>query len=296
MTPDRWLVLTVRAESEELRDELADALVGLGGRAVEEEGDVLTTYVPEPADPEVFVEGAADRLAEIVGSEPEIVWRWQANEDWSVRWKEGLAPRLVGPRITVTQPWNPVEESDDGIVIVIDPATAFGTGEHATTRGALRLLQDEVHGGERVLDVGAGSGILSIAAIRLGAASALAPESDEGSMETARENLERNNVLDRVELVHREVDPAYLAAVTDSGFDLVVANVLSGILVPLLGSIAGATRAGGRVILGGILESEAPDVVRAAEAAGLELVRSDSEEEWWTGLFARDQPRQGAPS
>ncbi len=285
MTPARWLVLTVRVPSEELREELAEGLVALGGAAVEEDVDLLTTYVPAPAEPEPFLAGAADRLAEIAGAEPEILWRWQDDEDWSVRWKEGLAPREIGPRIVVTQPWNAVEETGDRIVIVIDPATAFGTGEHATTRGALRLLQQEVRGGERVLDVGAGSAILSIAAVRLGADRVLAAESDGGAIDPARENVERAGVRDAIELVHVEVDPAWLTEVRADGFDLIVANVLSGILVPLLESFRAAVRSTGLVILGGIMDTEAGEVTDAAAAAGLDLVRADREGEWWTGLF-----------
>lgn len=286
----RWLVLTVRVPSDELRDELAEGLVALGGTAVEEGVEALTTYLPEPADAEDFVAGAARRLAEIAGAAAEVRWRWQEDEDWSVRWKEGLAPRRVGPRIVVTQPWNPVEETDDGIVIVIDPSTAFGTGEHPTTRGALRLLQAELSGGERVVDVGAGSGILAIAAARLGAAEVLAVESDEDALGTACENLRRNDVARRIELVHRRVDPQYLAEVRGSGFDLVVANVLSSILVPLLPAFAAALADEGALILGGILHDEAAEVTEYADGAGLALVRPDREGEWWTGLFRHRSP------
>lgn len=294
MRPDRWLVLTVRAPSEELRAELTEGLVALGGAAVQEELDLLTTFVPEPADPEAFLKGAAHSLAEVAGYEPELIWRWQDDEDWSVRWKEGLGPRKVGLRITVTQPWNPVaEEDEDDIVIVIDPSSAFGTGEHATTRGALRLMESVIQGGERVLDVGTGTGILAIAAARLGATAILAAESDEGSMETARENLERNQVANAIELEHTEVDAGYVAAHRGAGFDLVVANVLSGILLRLLPCLAAAVKPEGWIILGGILDSEADDVTEAARGAGLGLERVDQEREWWTGLFRPTHPAQG---
>ncbi|MFW5951801.1 MAG: 50S ribosomal protein L11 methyltransferase [Gemmatimonadota bacterium] len=288
MRPGRWLVLTVRAPSEELSSELAEGLVALGGGAVQEEGALLTTYLPEPEEPESFVAGAADRLAGIAGAAPEITWRWVADQDWGARWKEGLAPRRVGRRITVTQPWNVVAEEGDRIVVVIDPATAFGTGEHATTRGALRLLEAEIHGGERVLDVGTGTGILSIAAVRLGADRALAAELDEDALDTARENLERNGVAGAVELVHAQVDDDYVDRARGPGFDLILANVLSGVLVPLIPAFARALRPGGRVILGGILDTEAAGVVRAAAAAGFRPVRTDEEEEWWTVLLAPD--------
>lgn len=287
MKRDRWLVLTVRAPSDELRDELAEGLFALGGGAVEEELDLLTTYLPPPDDPETFLSHAADQLTLIAGTEPQILWRWQDDEDWSVRWKKGLAPRTVGPRIIVTQPWNPVEEGRGEIVIVVDPSSAFGTGEHASTRGALRLMQTELRGGERVLDVGTGSAILAIAAARLGAVEVLAVEADEDAMETARENLERNHVTEQVELVHALADANYLADVQGSGFDLIVANVLSGVLVPLLPALGRSLKPGGRLILGGILDTEAAQVVNAAAGAGLAFRRSDREQEWWTGLFLR---------
>ncbi len=286
MSPDRWLVLTVRVPSEELGQELAEGLVALGGAAVEQDVDLLTTYIPEPEDPDTFLRAAADRLTELAGGEPEMLWRWQADEDWALRWREGLGPRRVGPRITVTQPWNDVEAADDEIVVVIEPASAFGTGEHATTRGALRLLQRAVKGGERVLDVGAGSGILAIAAVLLGADRVLAVESDPGAMATAAANLARNGVTERVELVNAVVDPAYLAA-SRGGFDLVAANVLSGVLVPLLPALAAAIRPGGRIVLGGIMETEAEAVAAAAGSAGLRVIAADREEEWWTALLRR---------
>lgn len=282
--PDRWIVLTVRAPSEELAYELTEGLFAMGGTAVEEEGDLLTTYIPEPADADAFLRRAADRLAGIAGREPEMLWRWQAEEDWSRRWKEGLEPRRIGRRLVVTQPWNPVEEDGDTIVVVIDPATAFGTGEHATTRGALAYLEEAVGGGERVLDVGTGSGILAIAAARLGSASVLAVESDPDAIDNCRENLERNGVLARVTLQCAAVDAEWLAR-DDRRFDIIAANVLSGVLTPLLPHFAAALRPRGRVILGGILDHEAAAITRAADAAGLRLAGERLEGEWWTCLL-----------
>lgn len=285
MSGRRWLVLTVGVPSDELSGELAEGLLALGGTAVQEDGDRLTTFVPEPADPDALLRGAADALGAVVGGAPDLDWRWQGDQDWARLWKAGLEPQRVGRRLVVTQPWNPVEPADDDVVITIEPASAFGTGEHATTRGALRLLESCVAGGERVLDVGTGSGILAIAAVRLGAHRVVAVESDAGSMDTARENLDRNAVAEAVELVHGRVDPPYLAAASAAGFDVIVANVLSGVLIPLLGGFMGALRPAGRLILGGILQSESDAVLRAAEAEGLRAVREDREQEWWTALL-----------
>ena len=284
MTGRRWLALTVRVPSEELTAELAEGLVALGGAAVEQTDDALTTYLPEPEDPEVTVRSAAERLVEMTGATPELTWRWQQDEDWTRRWKQGLAPRRVGRRLVVTQPWNPVDPSDDDLVLVIDPSTAFGTGEHATTRGALRLLQQTVQGGERALDVGTGSGVLAIAAEMLGAERVLAVESDPGAIEPARENLERNGTRG-IDLVQGLVDEPFLRQRAVPGYDIIAANVLSGVLVPLLPGLRHALTDGGRLILGGILQEEALAVQSAARDAGLRLVAEDREEEWWTGLF-----------
>jgi ribosomal protein L11 methyltransferase len=307
---DRWIALTVRVPSEELTEELAEGLLALGGLAVEQDVDLLTTCVPEPDEPDAFLREATDRLTRIVagtdadaagaagrgasGEPLEILWRWQEDEDWSARWKEGLGPRRVGERLVVTQPWNPVEPEDDDIIIVIDPSSAFGTGEHPTTRGALRLLEGTVTDGARVLDVGAGSAILSIAAIRLGAASARAVEVDEGAMATAAANVARAGVRDRITLEHTVVDADYLRAVRGDGFDLIVANVLSGVLTPLLPGLRAAVRPGGGVILGGIMDHEADALRDAARAAGLEVAAEDREGEWWTALL-RPRPPRGPP-
>jgi ribosomal protein L11 methyltransferase len=289
--PDRWLVLSVRAPSEEQVQQLSEGLVALGGSAVQEEGGVLTTYLDPPRDPAAFVAAAGRRLQVRVGAELELTWRWQADEDWSRRWRDGLEPRRVGRRLVVAQPWNEAEARvkastmTDALVLVIDPATAFGTGEHATTRGALRLMETVLTGGERVLDVGTGSGILALAAAGLGASSVLAVESDPDSMGNARENVDRSAWGSRIDLVNAVVDESYLAEHREVGFDLIVANVLSGVLIPLLPAFAAALSAPGRVVLGGILERESARVVGAAAGAGLILEGDDREEGWWTALF-----------
>jgi ribosomal protein L11 methyltransferase len=171
---------------------------------------------------------------------------------------------------------------------------AFGTGEHATTRGALRALESAVRPGDRVLDVGTGSAILAIAAARLGAGEVLAVESDPDALENAEDNLRRNGVADQVELLHGVVDDEFLALLGPARFDLIVANVLSGVLVPLLPAFLAALapagqgrdeRGPGRLILGGILEEEAESVIDAAREAGFTLTAEDFEDEWWGGLF-----------
>lgn len=300
MTSKDWLVLTVRVAAPEAQGEVAEELLALGGTAVAQEGDRLTTYLAAPADLDTFQRMATERLGAFL-SEPALAveWRWQEDEDWAQSWRWGLQPRRAGEHLVVTPSWVEPDLLPDDIVIVIDPEMAFGTGEHATTRGALRAVETVIRPGDRVLDVGTGSAILAIAAARLGASEVLAVESDPDALENARDNLRRNGVAGQVELLHGLVDDQFLSLLGPGRFNLIVANVLSGVLVPLLPAFhtalapVGAGPGGasaGHLILGGILEDEAEDVIVAARHAGFSLVIEDFEEEWWGGLFRVSRP------
>lgn len=286
MRPERWFALSARLPLDDpLRELLGEALLALGGLSVAEEDELLVTYLPPPDDPDAFLEHARSFLAEwILADEPlELAWWWQADEDWSREWKRGLGPRQVTERIVTKPSWVDYDATPGQIVIDIDPQMAFGTGEHATTRGCLRLLDGLVQPGDRVLDVGSGSGILSIAAAQLGAREVVAIEYDVDANVNARENLIRNGVDDRIRIVEARADPALIAA--QGPFDLVLANILSSVIRPLLPAFRTALRPGGRVIVSGILQSERDEVTASAEAAGLRVAREDREEDWWSALL-----------
>lgn len=285
--PDRWLVLSIRVENPELQALAADALLDSGGASVQEEGGALITYVAPPADLEAFIEEVRINLAETLpqGAGAAVQWRWQADEDWSMTWKAGLAPRRISDRLIVKPTWTEWSAAPGEVVLEVDPQMAFGTGEHATTRGCLRLLDAVVRPGDRVLDVGSGSAILAIAAIRLGAGEAVAVEYDPDANINARENLEQNGVEGRVRLIEAMADPDLLTEL--GSFDLVLANILSGVIRPLLPAFLKALSAGGRLIVSGILGAEHQDVVADAEAAGFRVDRVDEEEDWWSALLVR---------
>jgi ribosomal protein L11 methyltransferase len=285
--PDRWLVLSARMPADDpLRDLLAEGLLALGGLSVAEEGELLVTYLPPPDEEAAsFVAKAGDFLAEWLMDDapPELTWRWQRDEDWAREWKKGLGPRRVSERIVTKPSWTEYEAVSGEIVIDIDPQMAFGTGEHATTRGCLRLLDAVIRPRDRVLDVGSGSGILSVAAVRLGAEEVLAVEYDPDANLNARENLVHNGVEGRVRLVEAMADSRLIA---EAGkFDVIVANILSGVIRPLLPAFRGALRPAGRLIVSGILQSESGEVTDAAVAAGFQVAREDREEEWWSALL-----------
>lgn len=285
MRDSKWLVVTIEAPSERLNEALSAGLLALGGSAVQEDGAQLTTYVEAPQDIEAWLERARPILHDAAGVDVSITWHWQENEDWGETWKRDLKPRRVGRSFIVTPSWAAPGLRAHDKVIVIDPEMAFGTGEHGTTRGALRFVERVVKPGDRVIDVGTGSAILAIGAAMLGAAHVIGVDNDADAILNARDNIVRNGVPDIV-LEEGFVDEAYLRAAGAGSFDVVVANVLSGVLKPLLASFYSSLVPGGYVILGGILEEEAEEMLEALVAAGFVVLGEDLENEWW-GVLGR---------
>lgn len=289
MATERWLVLTVPTSGREPAEErvLAAALLALGGAAVQEVEGGLRTHVPEPPSPRTFLRDARRRLeAAAAGAGERLRWGWEADRDWARRWREELQPRRVGRRLVVVPAGTEVHADAEDLVLRLDPGMAFGTGEHGTTRGMLRLMERAVAPGDRVLDVGTGSGILALAAVRLGAERVLALDVDPDALEVARQNLERNGALDRVDFLRARAAPALLALLDPLRFDVIAANILARVLHPLLAPLRGLAAEGGELILGGILEEEADGMRGAAAAAGWEVSEEDRDEGWWTVRLA----------
>jgi ribosomal protein L11 methyltransferase len=287
-TGSRWLEMTVRCPSAGDRSALlADGLLSLGARAVEERGGWYVSYFAEPEDVDAFVSEARAVLAVETGFERiEVEHGWQADEEWAQSWKRGLAPRRVTDRIVVHPSWfEPKDVRADDIVIVLDPGMAFGTAEHETTRGCLRLIDGVVRGGDRLLDVGAGSGILAIAAARLGADEVVAIEGDPLACEAMAENVERNGVADRVQVVETwATSESIVAHGPASG---IVANIESGLLVPLFEGFSEALDADGWLIVSGILDHEWEEVEGSLSRCGFRRREVDADGEWRSGLFDR---------
>ena len=266
---------------------LTEGLMALGGSAAEERDGWLVTFVLEPADAEAFVAHARLTLEALTGvSSVEVRTDWRADEDWTETWKRGLGARRVTDRIEVRPSW--VEASGTPpaeIVVVIDPGMAFGTAEHGTTRGCLRLLDGIVAEGERTLDVGSGSGILAIAMARLGAREVVAADCDALACEALVENVGRNGVAPRVRCVHALVDDRWLSG--QDPFDGVTANLQSGILEPLVPGLFDVLRPGGWLIVSGILDEEWAATSALLEREGFAPPVVDADGEWRSGVFRR---------
>jgi ribosomal protein L11 methyltransferase len=167
--------------------------------------------------------------------------------------------------------------------VIVDPAMAFGTGEHPTTRGAMRLMQDVIRSGDVVADLGAGSAVLSIAAIKLGAARVAAVEIDPDSIGNAEENIRANGVTEQVEVI--EGDAATLLPLL-APVRVILANILSSVITPLLLAMKESLAPGGQAIISGMLLDERDAMLAALRDGDWVLEREDTEDAWWSAQIA----------
>jgi ribosomal protein L11 methyltransferase len=274
-----WWAIDVRTAPDG-RQRLGEWLVAKTGQAVEERDDgTLVTFAAD--------ERAADALIAEIGAlaDPaaETARRPLDDVDWSVRWRDGLGPRHFG-RLTVIPSWIPEALTPHQTTVVLDPETAFGSGEHGSTRAALRLLERLLQPGDRVLDLGSGSGILAIAAIKLGARVAIGIENDAEANAVARRNAERNGVETRVEFL--DGDAGVLAPLAGPA-DVLLSNILRRVNTALLPSIVASLDRDGIAIFSGMEESEADLFHATLAGAGLAPIEDVADTGWWAVAVRR---------
>ena len=231
----------------------------------------LRVYLPASELGAVLTQRLREELADF--PEVELTARPLYEQDWAVSWREFFGPVVAG-RVAIVPSWIEYEPTPGKFIVRLDPGQAFGTGHHETTRLCLAALDESVQPGGHVLDVGAGSGILSIAAVKLGAERVDAFEIDPIAADVARANCEANGAAERV-TVHggfpaEGVPPA----------DLAVANVSARADIELAAALAGSLKPGGRLIASGFLTSDRDDVLGAFAGHGLYLTGEREEHEW----------------
>lgn len=301
----RWLELSVAADVEAV-----EAVSEILGRVATGTAVHPTALVRDPDD-ELVARPDAESPFVVVGHVPDgpdaagqidaterALWHLQAfglrplgelqvrhvdDADWSERWREHYTAQRIG-RVVIVPSWVDHVAADGDLVIRMDPGMAFGTGLHPTTRGCLELLQEAGPMPDRVLDVGCGSGILALAALRLGAASAVGIDTDPAAVAATLANAERNGLEGRVEAFQGTLpdDPP------TERYPLVLANLVAAVLVELSGRLAAHLADDGILVVSGIIAPREAEVVAAMAAAGLEpddeLRRSDGE---WVSLGLR---------
>ena len=270
-----WLSVRVRPGGSP--EAALAALFRLGSEGVHEAGPELITHFPADAD------GAAI-AAEVRAADPaaDVTTTLIPAVDWAEEWKRGVRAHDLGA-LSIVPPWL-AEGRDPSRTIVIEPEMAFGTGEHQTTRGVVRLLPGVIRAGDRVADLGAGSAVLAIAAAKLGAAHVTAIELDHDAIANAEENVDRNQVVDRVTVI--EGDAGLLLPLV-APVRVVLANIISSVLTAMLPTIAASLTPDGEAILSGILVEERPHMLGVLESGGWYLVAEDVEGTWWSARIAR---------
>jgi ribosomal protein L11 methyltransferase len=220
---------------------------------------------------------------------PAPVYRPVAESDWAESWKANFQPLRIGRRLMIIPAWlNPALEPGD-IAIRLDPGMAFGTGTHPTTQLCLQAIERHLRPGQSMLDLGTGSGILAIAAARLGASAVLALDVDDEAVRVAGENTLANDVADQVVVAAGSLAEVLAGQFGEEwkGAPLVVANILARVIVKLMGEGLGETVApGGLLVVSGILDSQAFEVIAALKAAGLQIAAQEHIEEW-VAIIAR---------
>lgn len=274
----RWISVRLQPGSDAgAREACLAALFAVGAQGVHEDGRALVTHFPPHTDLEAVHRAVTEADEQVVietAPVPPI--------DWSEAWKSRITSHQLGA-LTVTPPWLS-DGMDPAMTIVIDPGMAFGTGEHPTTRGVVRLLPSRLRAGDVVADLGAGSAILSIAAAKLGAARVYAIELDADAIPDAEENVRRNGVADRVHVF--EADAGALLPLV-APVQLVLANIISSVLIELLPLIASSLTESGSAILSGILLEERDTMREVLEAHGWSILDEDAEDIWWSVSIVR---------
>ena len=269
--------VTVRVHPGSNRDAVIAALFESGAQGIQEVGESIVTQVASQALAEELEQAALAASSDAVVSTAPL-----PDVDWSEQWKQGIHAQVLGG-LTVAPPWL-AGDLDPESSIVIEPGMAFGTGEHATTRGVIRLMQTVVRPGDRVADLGSGSAVLAIAAAKLGARYVAAIELDHDAIENAEQNVARNNVANRVAVI--EGDASTLLALV-APVRVVMANIISSVLIELLPVIELSLDEDGRAILSGILAEEREMMIRSLDDSGWRIEAEDHEDIWWSTTIAR---------
>ena len=261
-------------------------------RAVDTDAVTVKAYLPVDEDLDERLRLFEARIREfqsVTGDGMEkgscaISWATVQDEDWSENWKKYFHPEKVGSLIVIKPTWEDYIASPDDIVIELDPGAAFGTGTHPTTAMCIRELELLVRGGMRVFDVGTGSGVLSIAAARLGAADVTAMDYDRTAVNVAEENIRQNRLEGQIRTGISDLLKSF-----EGQADLIVANIIADIIIRLFEELDEHLAPGGHLLASGIIAERLPDVTEACLACGFTVDKVIEEKGWAAMVISRGE-------
>lgn len=249
-----------------------------------EDVNCVHIYVNENSN--TGIEDVKEKLAKL--QEQKLLFNYAVEENyiqdrnWNEEWEKTINVIKISDKIVIKPTFREYRETGNEIVITIDPKMSFGTGEHQTTKLVLKFLEKYAAPGQRMLDVGSGTGVLAIAALKLGASSAIAVDNDEWCFDNAKENAQLNDVVDKLEVRIGVIDD-----IKETGFDLITANIQKNILLEICSSIEQKVKSAGYVILSGLLDVDEEDITRHYSNAGLKFIEKSQMDEWISIVFQK---------
>ena len=282
----------VLAVPEPYHELLIAPLAALGFEGFVQEPNTLTAFIPGGAWSPTTAQSLHDTLSrfkkEFSSIEARYVLRTVREQNWNKVWEQSIGIVEATNRILIKPSWKKLRAKDKGkIVLHIDPKMSFGTGHHETTRLSLSLLERYCSTGMNILDFGTGTGILAIAAVKLGASSALGIDNDEWSITNARENVKKNRVEKKIRITKGEIK-----AIPKKQFDLVIANVDYPTISKNLSTLLAPVKTGGALILSGLLTQDLNpllDLLQHMSAVPVEVLNENE----WVALALIKSPSQG---
>ena len=255
----------------------------------------IKIYLPNNAQGHQMLLDTRDALARLKASDSgegfgrlELDCEGIREEDWANNWKQYFKPFPVGERLYIKPTWESAEGAEGRKILEIDPSSSFGTGQHNTTRLCLQALEQTIRTGDRVLDLGCGSGILSIAALLLGASEITGVDIDENSVRIAGENLRQNRISsDRFTLYCGDIttDAPLREKIGLHSYDVVAANIVADVIIGMSPWFRGFLKAGGTLLVSGIIANRRQDVLDALESQGFSLLAEHEKEDWMAFAF-----------
>ena len=249
----------------------------------------ITVYIPSNDQGAEMLTAIKSMLSEMRANDTEKLYgRLEAEltsireEDWANNWKQYFKPFKVGEKLVIKPSWEDYDNADNRVILEIDPASSFGTGKHHTTRLCLELLEKNLNKCDNLLDMGCGSGILSIGAMLLGAGSAVGVDIEENAAATALENAEKNHISPDVYKTYygNILSDEKLASEIDRKYDIITANIVADVIIEMKDYFVRYLKKGGILIISGIIEERMDEVIAAVESAGFSNPEPYVKEGW----------------
>ncbi len=256
----------------------------------------VTIYLPQNDQGIDMLLSVRSMLSEMKSTDSENIYgRLEAElsnireEDWANNWKQYFKPLKVGEKLVIKPSWEEYNSDDDRVILEIDPASSFGTGQHHTTRLCLELLEKCVNKGDRILDMGCGSGILSIGAILLGAENAVAVDIEENAAATAMENALKNNIPAEKYTTRfgNILSDEKLASDIDDKYDVLTANIVADVLIAMKDYFSRYLKDNGILIVSGIIEERMEEVLSAIDTSGFKRLEINVKDGWAAAKFIK---------